>query len=212
MARRKDHTPEELKAWVIRSVLEFLQRQPAQELSLRKVAKRVDYSPGTLINLFGSYAHLLLAVNAATLDQISGRLNKNLAASNELDAEQQLLLFAQEYLAFARQHTFQWRLLFEHRLDEDVPDWQQNRINQLFELIEVRLIQLCPHAKPAELLQASRTIWASVHGICMLEVDNKIFAADRSNGLSINGESMIQSLISHHLSSWKVSSNTHTTC
>jgi len=212
MARRKDHTPEELKAWVIRSVLEFLQRQPAQELSLRKVAKRVDYSPGTLINLFGSYAHLLLAVNAATLDQISGRLNKNLAASNELDAEQQLLLFAQEYLAFARQHTFQWRLLFEHRLDEDVPDWQQNRINQLFELIEVRLIQLCPHAKPAELLQASRTIWASVHGICMLEVDNKIFAADSSNGLSINGESMIQSLISHYLSSWKVSSNTHTTC
>tara|TARA_B110000211_G_C14015039_1_gene524974 strand:- start:96 stop:734 length:639 start_codon:yes stop_codon:yes gene_type:complete len=212
MARRKDHTPEELKAWVIRSVLEFLQRQPAQELSLRKVAKRVDYSPGTLINLFGSYAHLLLAVNAATLDQISGRLNKNLAASNELDAEQQLLLFAQEYLAFARQHTFQWRLLFEHRLDEDVPDWQQNRINQLFELIEVRLIQLCPHAKPAELLQASRTIWASVHGICMLEVDNKIFAADSSNGLSINGESMIQSLISHYLSSWKVSSNTNTTC
>lgn len=212
MARRKDHTPEELKAWVIRSVLEFLQRQPAQELSLRKVAKRVDYSPGTLINLFGSYAHLLLAVNAATLDQISERLNKNLAASNELDTEQQLLLFAQEYLAFARQHTFQWRLLFEHRLDEDVPDWQQNRINQLFELIEVRLIQLCPHAKPAELLQASRTIWASVHGICMLEVDNKIFAADSSNGLSINGESMIQSLISHYLSSWKVSSNTHTTC
>lgn len=212
MARRKDHTPEELKAWVIRSVLEFLQRQPAQELSLRKVAKRVDYSPGTLINLFGTYAHLLLAVNAATLDQISGRLNKNLAASNELDAEQQLLLFAQEYLAFARQHTFQWRLLFEHRLDEDVPDWQQNRINQLFELIEVRLIQLCPHAKPAELLQASRTIWASVHGICMLEVDNKIFAADSSNGLSINGESMIQSLISHYLSSWKVSSNTNTTC
>ena len=212
MARRKDHTPEELKAWVIRSVLEFLQRQPAQELSLRKVAKRVDYSPGTLINLFGSYAHLLLAVNAATLDQISERLNKNLAASNELDTEQQLLLFAQEYLAFARQHTFQWRLLFEHRLDEDVPDWQQNRINQLFELIEVRLIQLCPHAKPAELLQASRTIWASVHGICMLEVDNKIFAADSSNGLSINGESMIQSLISHYLSSWKVSSNTNTTC
>ncbi len=212
MARRKDHTPEELKAWVIRSVLEFLQRQPAQELSLRKVAKRVDYSPGTLINLFGSYAHLLLAVNAATLDQISERLNKNLAASNDLDTEQQLLLFAQEYLTFARQHTFQWRLLFEHRLDEDVPDWQQNRINQLFELIEVRLIQLCPHAKPAELLQASRTIWASVHGICMLEVDNKIFAADSSNGLSINGESMIQSLISHYLSSWKVSSNTHTTC
>ena len=210
MARRKDHTPDELKAWVIRSVLEFLQDFPANELSLRKVAKRVEYSPGTLINLFGSYAHLLLAVNASTLDHISERLNNRLSASQELEPQQQLLLFAQEYLAFAKEHPFQWRLIFEHRLDDDVPEWQQNRINQLFELIELRLITLRPTSTPAELQQASRTIWASVHGICMLDVDNKIFATDNSSELSINGESMIQSLLKHYLSSWKLSSNTHT--
>lgn len=208
MARRQDHTPDELKAWVIRSVLEFLQEFPANELSLRKVAKQVNYSPGTLINLFGSYAHLLLAVNASTLDQISERLNKILVVSDELETEQQLLLFAQEYLAFAREHPFQWRLVFEHRLDEEVPEWQQERINQLFSLIELRLMRINSNATSIELQQASRTVWASVHGICMLDVDNKIFATDRSNELSINGESMIQSLLSHYLSSWKLSSNT----
>jgi len=200
MARRKDHTPEELKAWVLDSVLDFLQHQSADNLSLRKVAKMVDYSPGTLINIFGNYAHLLLAVNACTLDQISERLNEKLTQANALDAQQQLLLFAQEYLLFAQQHVFQWRLLFEHRLDEEVPDWQQNRINQLFDLIEIRLAQLVPNAQQAELQQASRTIWASVHGICLLESDDKLFASQ-----SINGESMIQSLIKHYLAAWKVS-------
>jgi AcrR family transcriptional regulator len=211
MARRKDHSPEQLKAWVISSVLEFLQQQSAQALSLRQVAKMVGYSPGTLINLFGSYAHLLLAVNACTLDQISGLLQKKLADAENLNAQQQLLLFAQEYLAFAQQHTFQWRLLFEHRLDEDVPDWQQSRINQLFALIELRLTQLAPHAKPAELQQASRTIWASVHGICMLEVDNKIFASTTSHCQAVNGDSMIHSLIHHYLSSWKTSLDANST-
>jgi AcrR family transcriptional regulator len=211
MARRKDHSPEELKAWVISSVLEFLQQQSAQALSLRQIAKMVGYSPGTLINLFGSYAHLLLAVNACTLDQISGRLEKKLTEADNLNAQQQLLLFAQEYLAFAQQHTFQWRLLFEHRLDEEVPDWQQNRINRLFELIELRLIALSSNAKPDQLQQASRTIWASVHGICMLQVDNKIFASANIDGLSISGEGMIKSLINNYLASWKRSSDANIT-
>lgn len=209
MARRKDHTPDELKAWVIRSVLDLLKEHPANELSLRKIAKRVEYSPGTLINLFGDYAHLLLAVNAYTLDQISERLNQALTDLDNLEPQEQLLLFALEYLAFARTHVFQWRLVFEHRLDEDIPDWQKKRINQLFDLIELRLKHISPNAQPDELQQASRTIWASVHGICMLEVDNKIFASDTTSKISINGESMIQSLIKHYLSSWKRSSNTH---
>ena len=211
MARRKDHSPEELRAWVISSVLEFLQQQPAQALSLRQVAKMVGYSPGTLINLFGSYAHLLLAVNACTLDQISELLEKKLADADNLNAQQQLLLFAHEYLLFAQQHTFQWRLLFEHRLDEEVPDWQQSRINQLFALIELRLTLLAPHAKPDELQHASRTIWASVHGICMLDVDNKIFASTTSHCQAVNGDSMIDSLIHHYLSSWKTSTDANIT-
>ena len=215
MARRKDHSPEELEALVISSVLEYLQTQSANTLSLRHIAKKVGYSPGTLINLFGSYAHLLLAVNAYTLDQISQRLEEKLSVAKSLDAQQQLLLFAQEYLAFAQQHTFQWRLLFEHRLDEAVPEWQQQRINLLFDLIELRLMQLAPLAEPSQLQQASRTIWASVHGICMLEVDNKIFASADTNNPSVNelpanGESMIQSLINHYLTSWKISCDDNT--
>jgi AcrR family transcriptional regulator len=211
MARRQDHSPEELRALVLSSVLEFLQTQSAQALSLRQVAKRVGYSPGTLINLFGSYAHLLLAVNACTLDQISERLEKQLTETADLDAQQQLLLFAHEYLLFAQQHTFQWRLLFEHRLDEEVPDWQQNRINQLFELIELRLTQLAQLAGPDELQQASRTIWASVHGICMLEVDNKVFASTSSHCQAVNGKSMIHSLLHNYLTSWKTPRDANTT-
>lgn len=197
MARRKDHSPEELSDWVIRSVVDVLQQEPASSLSLRKVAKMVGYSPGTLINLFGSYAHLILAVNAHTLDDITERLSTRLQSAQNLDEQQQLLQFAFEYHLFAQQHPHQWRVLFEHRLEDDMPQWQQDRINQLFDLIESRLMTLAPNSSADELHIASRSIWASVHGICMLELDDKLFSQN-----AISGQRMIESVINHYLTSW----------
>ncbi len=203
MARRKDHSPEELKALVIEAVLGFLQEQPAQKLSLRQLAKMVGYSPGTLINLFGSYAHLILAANAKTLDLIADKLKKALVSTE--DPQSQLSLIALEYLSFAKQHPFQWQILFEHHLaeEDEVPQWQLSRIDSLFTLIEKCLEQLNPHSQEDERHKASRVIWAAVHGICTLEVDNKLFAQDL-----VTGESMINSLLSHYLGSWK-KSNKH---
>lgn len=202
MARRKDHSPSELKHWVIQSVIGFLQNQPASELSLRKIAKMVEYSPGTLINLFGSYAHLILEVNAFTLDQISERLKIKLSAIETLSPHQQLYELALEYLHFAQQHTFQWRIVFDHSLESDIPEWQQNRINLLFHLIETRLHLIAPLTSDSECQKAARTIWASVHGICMLELDNKLFSPIRTSG-----EEMIGSLTHHYLTSWSQNNN-----
>lgn len=202
MARRKDHSPDELKSWVIESVIHFLQQQPASELSLRKIAKMVEYSPGTLINLFGSYSHLILEVNAYTLDQIAEKLEVKLRQSKDLSPHQQLSKFALEYLGFAQQHPFQWRIVFEHSLETEVPEWQQSRINQLFHLIETRLQLISPSASTIECQKATRTIWASVHGICMLELDDKLFSP-----ITITGQEMIESLIQHYLASWSQSND-----
>ena len=198
MARRKDHTPDELKALVLAEVLGFLQHNSADKMSLRQLAKMVGYSPGTLINLFGSYAHLILAANALTLDQISKELLTVLSTSD--DPHEQLYLVANQYLSFAKSHHYQWMVLFEHHLDkdEDVPEWQLSRINGLFDLISECLLKLNPKSNIEERNKATRVIWAAVHGICLLEVDNKLFAPN-----DITGESMIRSLLSHYLSSWK---------
>ena len=198
MARRKDHTPEELTELVLSLVLSALQTEPADQLSLRKLAKAVGYSPGTLINLFGSYAKLILAANARTLDIISQQLA---SVMTEMDsAEEKLHHFAQAYLAFAQEHPHQWRILFEHHLeeDEDIPQWQLSRINALFDMIETCLKDLNPKADEEKRHEASRVIWAAVHGICALSIDDKLFAQD-----DVGGTNMITSLLDHYLFSWK---------
>lgn len=198
MARRKDHTPEELTELVLSQVLNFLQTEPADQLSLRKLAKMVGYSPGTLINLFGSYAKLILAANARTLDLIADDLSGIMDA--ETEAETKLTTFAHKYLAFAQAHPYQWRVLFEHHLEEDeeIPQWQWARIERLFTMIESCLNELKPNSSETDRHQASRVLWASVHGICALSIDDKLFAQD-----SVLGKDMISSLISNYIGSWK---------
>ena len=197
MARRKDHTHEEIRTLAVGILMEHLQSFPPETLSLRKVAQRVGYSPATLINVFGSYDQLLLAANAQTLDQLSARLNN--AQTRHPGGLEQLLAFAEAYLEFAHQHRYQWQLLFQHRMPdgETVPHWQQQRIDSLFAAIENALSQLAPAAPEAELQLASRTIWASVHGICALALDDKLFA-----GSHIHGTPMMSSLIRHYVSAW----------
>ena len=55
MARRKDHTHEQIQALAIAALQQHLAEQPLGNMSLRKLARRIGYSPGTLINVFGSY-------------------------------------------------------------------------------------------------------------------------------------------------------------
>lgn len=63
MARRQDHTPAQLQQLTMETVLKLLQQQPASSLSLRQIARKVGYSPGTLINQFGSYSLLLSLIH-----------------------------------------------------------------------------------------------------------------------------------------------------
>ncbi|UXD87341.1 TetR/AcrR family transcriptional regulator [Thalassolituus hydrocarboniclasticus] len=197
MARRQDHTPVQLQQLTMDTVLALLQQQPASSLSLRQIAREVGYSPGTLINQFGSYGLLLLAANARTLDQIYREL---CAAIEQADSPQQALeACAMSYLNFASQHPHQWRLLFEHQLpeQENLPDWQQQRIDNVFTLLQQQLAILKPGTTAADCAQTARTIWASVHGICVLALDDKLFTPG-----NISGNSMILSLLHHYLPGW----------
>lgn len=198
MARRKDHTHDELKQLALDAALNHLNKESAQSLSLRKIAQAVGYSPGTLINIFGSYDHLLLSINAITLDQLANRLQQT-AGETQLSPMEQLQAFAHHYLEFCQQHPYQWQLLFEHQLSEEetIPQWQQQRIDRLFAVLEQALAVMAPSASSQTLHEASRTIWASVHGICTLSTEDKLFTDP-----SLDGQRMAQSLISHYVGSW----------
>ncbi len=197
MARRNDHSKDELQRLTLATVKDFLRLHPAQELSLRKVAKLIGYSPATVINSFGSYSDLLLAANAETLDEL--HLLSTVAIREEKHPQPALKKLARIQLGFARKYPYRWQLAFEHRIPvhKELPDWHQMRINRLFALFTEQLSRIEGRRNLQNIHIASRVIWAGVHGICLLAAGKGVISEKHTSG-----EQLIDSLLDNYMMSW----------
>ncbi|CAH0526579.1 TetR/AcrR family transcriptional regulator [Vibrio hippocampi] len=196
MARRNDHTREQLVSLTLDTVKEYLQHNTYHSLSLRKIANMIGYVPSTLVNVFGSYNLLLLHAVAQTVDELSRVAQQ--ATSQASDPKQALYLLATCYHEFAQQQPNRWQLLFEHNMDgENLPEWQSQRIDNMLKLLEDLLSQIQPDKNKQQVVTASRVLWAGVHGITLLSVDDKFFSAE-----PIDGDTLIENLITNYLESW----------
>ncbi len=196
MARRNDHTREQLIALTLDTVKDFLEQNSYHELSLRKIANMIGYVPSTLVNVFGNYNLLLLHVVAQTLDELSEEA-KNVVGGS-VDHKTALCQLAYCYHDFAQKHPHRWQLIFEHNMNgEALPEWQSQRIDSMTGMLEHLLRVLAPERSEDEVLKASRVLWSGVHGITLLSVDDKFFAAD-----PIDGKELIDNLLTNYLVNW----------
>jgi len=196
MARRNDHTRDELIALTLDSVKNFLQEHSYHELSLRKVANMIGYVPSTLVNVFGNYNLLLLHVVAQTLDELA--LEAKDVVCQSKNAPKALYELAYCYHDFALKNPFRWQLIFEHNMNGEVlPEWQAERIHMMTSMLEELLTVIAPKRSCSEVLQASRVLWSGVHGITLLSVDDKFFAKE-----PIDGKNLIENLLTNYLNSW----------
>jgi len=196
MARRNDHTREELVSLTLKTVKEFLGSHSYHELSLRKIATMIGYVPSTLVNVFGNYNLLLLHVVAQTLDELSSEAKA--VVSQCKDPEQALYQLAYCYHDFAQKNPYRWQLIFEHNMNGEVlPEWQAERIDTMTSMLEGLLKVIAPQRSDSEILRTSRVLWSGVHGITLLSVDDKFFAAE-----PIDGKALIEDLLSNYLTNW----------
>jgi AcrR family transcriptional regulator len=171
MARRADHTREELAELAIQAGLKRIREEGFSQFSIRKVATDIGYTVGTLYNVFGSYDEFILHINARTLDEWYG-IMKHAMQNNKKDP---LYALAKAYVAFSRSHYHQWSALFEHQLPQNSerPEWYLPKMTRFFTLAEMPLLELLWH-NHAKTKRSARVLWAGIHGICVLSLAGKL--------------------------------------
>lgn len=196
MARRNDHTREELIELTLTEVQHFLMQHSHHELSLRKVASMIGYAPSTLVNIFGNYNLLLLHAVAQTIDELKIMAADTVSQSDSyLNALYQL---AYCYHDFAKANPYRWQLIFQHTMHgESLPEWQAERIDQLTSMLEELIMHISSGRSKTEVVEASRVVWAGVHGITLLSVDNKFFTQT-----PVDGKQLITNLLDNYLAGW----------
>ena len=174
MARRSEHSQEEIKAMILSAAELIVVEQGGAALTVRKIAGQIGYTVGSIYMVFDNMADLVLHINARTLDHIATHLEQTRDCTGALGIE----AFAKAYLSYARQHLNRWRLIFDYHLPEDtpIPLWYQAKIEAVFGLVEAQFAQLDRNCHEAGRKHAARTLWAGVHGVCVLSLNGTLGA------------------------------------
>ncbi|MCG6862018.1 MAG: TetR/AcrR family transcriptional regulator [Chromatiaceae bacterium] len=194
MARRSDHSREEIREMALEAAERIIDEQGYAALTARKVAAGIGYTVGTLYLVFQNLDDLVLQVNGRTLDALHARLTT--AAEDCGDGAACVLALGHAYLAFAHANRNRWGTLFEHNLPpgREVPDGYRAKVAANFELVEAQLRQAAPHRFPDEIQEAARALWSGVHGVCILGLTERL-------GILGSGtlETLVESLVGNYL-------------
>ena len=173
MGRRSLHTAEELRELIIGASTELIRDSGLGGLSAREIARRINYSPGTLYNSFENLDDLVLTIEGRLLDGLLDALESVPQGGEPQDGVHRI---ATCYLAFAAQNPKLWNLLFEHHIpaSRTIPDWYRHKLEALMGKVEDALRPLASGMEPEELRRSARVLWAGVHGISSLSAADKL--------------------------------------
>jgi AcrR family transcriptional regulator len=173
MGRRSLHTAEELRELIIGASTELIEEAGFAGLSAREIARRINYSPGTLYNSFENLDELVLIIEGRLLDRLLERLSTVPEVSDLRERVQNL---AACYLQFSSENPKLWNLLFEHHMPAErmVPDWYLAKLEALMAKVEDVLVPLAGGMDAQALRRSARVIWAGVHGISSLSAAEKL--------------------------------------
>ena len=184
MGRRSTHTPDQLRDLILDAAQSIIENSGLAGLSAREIARMIEYSPGTIYNMFANLDDVIVHVEGRVLDSLGAKL-AGIARSQGKDAP---LRLANAYLASAHEKPRLWNLLFEHHLPNDakLPAWYKEKLDNLVTLFDAALGQCVTQADAARRLSA-HSLWAGVHGITSLSTTGKLSSISRETAESLVG-------------------------
>ena len=156
-----------------------IQREGVAQLKARDLAADIGVALGGLYNIVDDLDDLMLRVNSRTLNRLGQAAEAAAgpyALTNRGEAVARLSAVAEAYLTFARSNLYLWRMLFETHVRSDVPEWAIQDQLRLFHHIAVPLAVILPDLDPDALTVRARTLFAAVHGIVSIGLEDRLIA------------------------------------
>ncbi|ADE54859.1 TetR/AcrR family transcriptional regulator [Coraliomargarita akajimensis] len=171
MARRTDHTREELTALAIDCGVHLVREQGPDALTARNVAKAMGYTPGTLYNIFDNLEGLIVAINTHSAQQLAKRIGRIHESGHS--AEQRIHAFCRSYLDFQTDEPELWKLLFAAPINNDKLSQDfRDAVHKVFDPVTEALLPIS--GNPTAARKDAKIIWSTLHGICLLHLSNKL--------------------------------------
>jgi AcrR family transcriptional regulator len=194
---RKARQKRFLRQEILDAASELFVKQGYENVSMRRIADRIEYSPTTIYLYFRDKAELLEQVCHETFSRLSQALERILAQPG--DPVERLKRGLLAYIQFGLENPHHYRATFMMPLPEEFHDRRHHLPDspgmQAFDFLR-RCVHDCisagkfPSRTDAELV--SQTLWAGIHGVTSLLITHESFTwAGKSKVI----HSMVDSLV-----------------
>jgi AcrR family transcriptional regulator len=177
---RRAREKEELRQEILAAARELFLREGFENLSMRKIAEKIEYSPTTIYLHFQDKADLIDCVCAETLEKLGERLAA--LQTDIADPVERLKSGLRAYIDFGLEHPNDYRVAF--LMDFKIPLEQPERCvrcheqgQQNFDFLRLALSEcIATGVFPAmDVEAASQTLWAAAHGLVSLLILHPTF-------------------------------------
>lgn len=165
----------------------------ADGVSIRAIAERIDYSPASLYEYFGSKEEILTAVCWQGHERLTAQMT---AINPNQPANDYLVAIGKAYIAFAIENPDYYLMMFTNpAFAGSSQEWQQEESSFTILLTAVQRALdegLFQRRVGYDLMEMAYTAWAMVHGISMLRLT---YLTDQPVDFAVADDASLQTLI-----------------
>ena len=196
MARRADHTKEELVALTVAAARRLIAEEGIENFSARGLSRAIGYTPGTLYHHFRDLDDIVTQVNGLTIAGVAEAFAK---AKRSSDPRKMLHNYADAFVGYIFENPKLWEALFEFKRAEgvEIPEWYRDSIEGLAQTIAPGFLKLRSGATETEALEAAKLIFASIHSVISLQNSRRVaLLIDR------DARSIVHELVDIHITAF----------
>jgi len=131
MARPKNKDRKDVRALVLKTALSLFLRFGYHEVTMRKIAEEIGYTPGTIYLYFKNKAEILYELHNEGFKRLQERRAKTLAACGDhATAIERLAAAGKNYIAFALENPELYELMFFMREPRDYMEAYRKRADK----------------------------------------------------------------------------------
>ncbi|MCF7970038.1 MAG: TetR/AcrR family transcriptional regulator [Methylococcaceae bacterium] len=166
MARRSEHSQEEIKKMILEAAEDIVQEYGFSALKVRKIAADIGYTVGSIYMVFTGMDDLIMHIKARTWRKLRICLEQERTEQITVQGVEDMALV---YFDFTVCNKGLWSMLFEHQLPigKVAPEFYMAEYQQLVVSVALLLKELDIQCSDAQLHQAAQILLSSMQGVCM---------------------------------------------
>lgn len=179
-SERRNRDKQEMRKLIVETATQILVEEGIDQVSIRRIADRIEYSPGTIYLYFEDKDDILYE---AHLDAFSAFLDAEMTVAGIADPLERLKALGRVYIEFALANQPKYDLMFlipvPRIQNKEKYDWSVSiRTYQVLRtIVEECIAQGRIHPNHPDVV--SMQIWSTVHGLASLIIRQRIPMIDK---------------------------------